>query len=155
MHNLKSNKMKNLLLAVTVMLFGYSASAQNTKTILDNYLSVKNALVNSDSKTASEAVEILYKNIKSENDFSKKEDLLKAVDKLNKAGNLEKQRAAFSEVSDIMWKLVETSDQINQPVYYQYCPMKKAYWLSTEKEIKNPYYGASMLTCGKVSETKK
>ena len=60
MHNLKSNKMKNLLLAVTVMLFGYSASAQNTKTILDNYLSVKNALVNSDSKTASEAVEILY-----------------------------------------------------------------------------------------------
>ena len=87
MHNLKSNKMKNLLLAVTVMLFGYSASAQNTKTILDNYLSVKNALVNSDSKTASEAVEILYKNIKSENDFSKKEDLLKAADKLNKAGN--------------------------------------------------------------------
>ncbi|MAQ74933.1 MAG: hypothetical protein CL613_01215 [Aquimarina sp.] len=32
--------------------------------------------------------------------------------------------------------------------------MKKAYWLSKEKDIKNPYYGSSMLTCGKVAETK-
>lgn len=44
---------------------------------------------------------------------------------------------------------------MNHAVYYQYCPMKKAYWLSMEKEIKNPYYGSSMLTCGKVIETKK
>jgi hypothetical protein len=51
-------------------------------------------------------------------------------------------------------ELVKPSDKVNQPVYYQYCPMKKAYWLSKEKDIKNPYYGSSMLTCGKVAETK-
>jgi hypothetical protein len=31
--------------------------------------------------------------------------------------------------------------------------MKKAYWLSPDKAIKNPYYGSAMLTCGKVTET--
>ena len=30
--------------------------------------------------------------------------------------------------------------------------MKKAYWVSQESEIKNPYYGSSMLSCGKVIE---
>jgi hypothetical protein len=36
-----------------------------------------------------------------------------------------------------------------------YCPMKKANWLSSSATIKNPYYGNSMLTCGKVVETLK
>jgi hypothetical protein len=80
--------------------------------------------------------------------------LLKATEKLSKASDLEKQRTAFNDVSTAMWKLVKVSDKVNEAVYYQYCPMKKAYWVSNEKEIKNPYYGPSMLTCGKVIETK-
>jgi len=39
------------------------------------------------------------------------------------------------------------------PLYQQYCPMKKSYWLSKDAAIKNPYYGKQMLTCGKVSDT--
>jgi hypothetical protein len=41
----------------------------------------------------------------------------------------------------------------SEPVYQVYCPMKKANWLSSSKEIKNPYFGSAMLTCGKVVET--
>ena len=41
-------------------------------------------------------------------------------------------------------------------LYVQKCPMansnKGAIWISTEKEIKNPYYGDAMLTCGSVIE---
>lgn len=147
--------MKNLVLALAVMLCGYTASAQDTQALLDSYLKVKNALVKSDSKAASEAVDAFYKKIKSEKDFAQKEALLQSVEKMNKAGNLEKQRAALNDVSVQMWKLVESTAKVDEPVYYQYCPMKKAYWLSTEKEIKNPYYGSSMLTCGKVTDTKK
>jgi Cu(I)/Ag(I) efflux system membrane fusion protein len=29
---------------------------------------------------------------------------------------------------------------------------KGAFWLSGEKEIKNPYFGEAMLTCGEVKE---
>ena len=46
---------------------------------------------------------------------------------------------------------------INQKVYVEFCPMadgdKGAYWASSEKEIRNPYYGASMLTCGEIKST--
>ncbi|GMN08075.1 MAG: hypothetical protein CMO82_00830 [Winogradskyella sp.] len=147
--------MKKLIVAITVMMFGFSAFAQNTGNLLNNYISVKNALVSSDSKAANTAISALNEAVKSEDNFAQKAELQKATEKLSKAGNnIEKQRAAFNDVSTIMWKLVKPSDKVNQPVYYQYCPMKKAYWLSKEKDIKNPYYGSSMLTCGKVAETK-
>jgi len=146
--------MKKNFLILLMLLLGYAASAQNTGALLDNYISVKNALVSGDSKAAAQASGVLYQNIKGESSFAQKEALLKAAGNMSKAASIEKQRAAFSEVSAILWKVVKGSD-ISQPVYYQYCPMKKAYWLSKEKEIKNPYYGSSMLTCGKVSETKE
>jgi Cu(I)/Ag(I) efflux system membrane fusion protein len=42
-------------------------------------------------------------------------------------------------------------------IYIQHCPMadsnKGADWLSKEKEIRNPYFGASMLKCGEVTKT--
>lgn len=146
--------MKRNLLVLAMLLIGYTAFAQNTGTLLDNYIHVKNALVNGDSKAAAQASGVLYQSIKSESSFAQKEALLEATESMSKAGGIEKQRAAFSEVSAILWKVMKSSET-NHPVYYQYCPMKKAYWLSKEKEIRNPYYGSSMLTCGKVSETKE
>jgi hypothetical protein len=57
-----------------------------------------------------------------------------------------------------MYELLKVS-KLETPVYYQFCPMAKggkgANWLSKESAIKNPYYGAQMLTCGKVVETIK
>lgn len=147
--------MKKLILALAVLFFVFPAFAQNTANLLNNYLNVKNALVNGDNKAASEATATLYESIKKEEGFNQKQELLQATEKLNKAGNIEKQRAELNNVSVILWKLVENDKKLNQTVYYQYCPMKKAYWLSTEKEIKNPYYGSSMLTCGKVAATKQ
>lgn len=137
------------------MLFGYSATAQNTSKILKEYIAIKDALVNSDRKMATKAIATFYQTIKSEKDFTQKASLVKETEKLSNANSLEKQRSAFNDVSVTLWKLVKTSSKIDVAVYYQYCPMKKAYWLSYEKEIENPYYGSSMLTCGKVTETKK
>ena len=146
--------MKNLILEIAVALFGYSASAQNTSKLLGNYMSVKNALVSGDSKATVQAVTALQESVKAEGDFDQKSALLKATDKMAKESSIEKQRAAFGDLSASMWKVVKKADKVGQPVYYDYCPMKKAYWLSYEKEIKNPYYGSAMLTCGKVTETK-
>jgi hypothetical protein len=46
-----------------------------------------------------------------------------------------------------------------QPIYHDHCPMynenKGAMWLSEMKEVKNPFYGAEMLTCGTVEEVIK
>ena len=47
----------------------------------------------------------------------------------------------------------------NTTAYFQYCPManndKGAYWLSSKKDILNPYFGDAMLTCGETKETIK
>jgi hypothetical protein len=44
-------------------------------------------------------------------------------------------------------------------IYIDHCPMyndnKGADWISKESGIKNPYYGAMMLTCGSTKETIK
>ena len=145
--------MKKLLLPV-ILLLGYSAFAQNTDKILNEYYSIKGALVNSDARAASAAIAALQQTVKADNAFTQKEALSGAVDKLAKAKAIEKQRAAFNDVSTILWKIVQDSDKVNGTVYYQYCPMKKAYWLSEAPAIKNPYYGSAMLTCGKVEETR-
>ncbi len=148
--------MKKIIFAMAVILIGFSAFSQNTSLLLNNYIDVKNALVSSNVKAAAETISILFNSVKKEENFTQKTELLNATEKLYKAGNnLDKQRAAFDDVSTIMWKLVKDSENVNGKVYYQFCPMKKAYWLSKEKDIKNPYYGSAMLTCGNVVETKE
>lgn len=146
--------MKKLFFLVVIMMFGYTSFAQNANKLLGEYLTIKDALVNGDSKAAAQALNTFLQSIKADGDFSEKKTLLKATEKMVKADDIESQRAGFNDVSTTMWKVVKKSDQVKGPVYYQYCPMKKTYWISREKDIKNPYYGSAMLTCGKVVETK-
>ena len=53
-----------------------------------------------------------------------------------------------------MFKKVEIS---SGSMFVQYCPMANdgdgGYWLASETEIRNPYYGDEMLNCGEVKET--
>jgi hypothetical protein len=69
--------------------------------------------------------------------------------------DISQQRTYFKTFSDNFYLLVKGISITPQPVYQEYCPMKKAYWLSSSNAIKNPYYGSQMLTCGKVSDTIK
>lgn len=147
--------MKKPFLLLALILIEFAALAQNTNSILVHYIRVKNALVSGDGSVASAHIDSLYNTVKKEDNFPQKAELLKTSEKLRKAGdNIDKQRAAFNDVSIAMWNLIKDSDKVDEAVYYQYCPMKKAYWLSHEKEIENPFYGSTMLTCGKVVETK-
>jgi len=67
------------------------------------------------------------------------------------------QRKAFSLLSNEMKTLVKASKPASGTLYLEYCPMANnnegAFWLSNEKEIKNPYFGDKMLKCGSVKET--
>lgn len=146
--------MKTLILMFAVSLMSVTAYSQNSESILNQYLKVKEALIKTDNKAANEHAVSLQKSIEITDSFGEKESLLKAVQKMVKATDIEKQRIAFADVSVIMWKMVKNNSEIKDAVYYQYCPMKKMYWLSKEDEIKNPYYGSKMLTCGNVSDKK-
>ena len=64
---------------------------------------------------------------------------------------IEHQREHFASLSSNMDKLIKGVKLSTEPVYEMYCPMKKAYWLSKDAVIRNPYYGKQMLSCGQVS----
>jgi Cu(I)/Ag(I) efflux system membrane fusion protein len=76
---------------------------------------------------------------------------------IQKSRDLEKQRLAFSPLSNHLIEAVETFGTQQEVAYKQSCPMafgdQGAYWLSEQKEIRNPYFGEAMLTCGDTEET--
>lgn len=71
------------------------------------------------------------------------------------AGDLAAIRAAFLQISNA---LIEASNRLGiaggAPVYRIHCPMafdgEGGDWLQATDAVRNPYYGASMLTCGNV-----
>lgn len=73
--------------------------------------------------------------------------------------DIEAQRKAFSNLSDNLYKSVKAFGLGGKDAFYDYCPMafnnEGAYWLSDQTEIKNPYFGDKMLTCGQVKEKLK
>ena len=73
------------------------------------------------------------------------------------ASGLAGQRLHFAALSNEMVRLVKKAGLHEGAIYVDYCPMalndKGAYWLSAEEEIRNPYFGEEMLTCGEVKET--
>ena len=69
--------------------------------------------------------------------------------------DIEQLRKAFQTVSATMIVMANTFKPLDETIYVLHCPMadnnKGADWLSREKEIRNPYFGSSMLTCGEVT----
>lgn len=72
---------------------------------------------------------------------------------------IDEVRKAFQQTSAAMIGLTRAFNPYSKPLYLQYCPMadgnKGADWLSLDKEIKNPYFGAAMLNCGEIKGTYK
>jgi Cu(I)/Ag(I) efflux system membrane fusion protein len=139
-------------------------------TVYDKYIGLKNALVKSDGREAGKESEMLKQaldkvdmNLLSGDSHMKWMEMLnamnEAVNKIAAAGDLNDQRLAFSTLSDQLYKAVKTFGLMSKTVYYQFCPMfnnsKGAYWLSEIKEIKNPYYGSEMISCGDTKEILK
>jgi hypothetical protein len=146
-----------------------AADADPLKPVLDAYYAVKDALVSSDGNTASTNATNLVKAIKavkmdqlaSEQHMvwmKVMKDLDFDADHISETKDVGHQRDHFSSLSDNMYKLIK-SGKPSEAVYYQHCPMAKegkgANWLSQIPAIKNPYYGAQMLNCGKTTETIK
>lgn len=71
-------------------------------------------------------------------------------------GDIKAIREKFISISNLMIAIAESFEPNISPIYIQHCPMansdKGADWLSQSKEIRNPYFGESMLTCGEVKK---
>lgn len=88
--------------------------------------------------------------------LSKSIEILGAI---SASTDLKNQRAQLVVLNENIVALAMNIKSPLETLYVQKCPMansnKGALWLSAEKEIKNPYYGDDMLTCGSVIDSIK
>ncbi|MCX2454120.1 DUF3347 domain-containing protein [Pedobacter sp. PLR] len=124
--------------------------------VYPHYIHLTTALTNGDvaeAKVAAQAIELGAKAL------SNPAAVLALATKISNATDIEVQRVAYAALSDDFIQRAKASGVTGGEIYVEYCPMamndKGASWLSNQKDIKNPYYGESMLTCGEIKETIK
>ncbi len=137
------------------------------KEILDGYLQLKNAFAKdntNDAATIATALQTTLINFnktaltaqqkKTFEDIA--DDAKEHAEHIGKnGGNIAHQREHFEMLSKDMYDMVKAFGA-GQVLYKDFCPMynkgKGAFWVSETKEIKNPYLGKAMPTCGTVKE---
>lgn len=151
-----------LMLALITTVFTQNSLAQDTtKTqpthLLNAYYQLKDNLVKSNAEAAAasagELVKAIHNTDKKIVNESIINNLLNNASAIAQTKDIQVQREKFAILSNNMIELAKLVKLSAEPVYQQYCPMKKASWLSKDKSIKNPYYGSAMLTCGVVKAT--
>jgi hypothetical protein len=181
MKNLKMNIVAMLLLAVSftnaqekdkmdqskMNMDGMKMDKMNdakAEAILADYFILKDALVADDSKKAAESSSKLKASLKVFDGSSYTADEQKELtdiieDATEHAEHIVKspidhQREHFKTLSKDITDMVAITGT-KSTLYEQFCPMydKGSAWLSTSNEVRNPYYGSSMLKCGKVQKT--
>lgn len=142
---------------------------EQLQAVFTAYLPVKDALIQSDAKTAGREAKSLQvaidkvdmKLVKEEAHMEWMKDLevlQEATRGIVNETEVEKARTMLSPLSDQLFHTLKKF-QIEVDGYRQYCPMafdnKGAFWLSDSDKILNPYFGDAMLTCGNVEEELK
>ena len=140
-------------------------SSDGAGAIVDDYLKIKNALVADNQEDAANASEMLFANF---NDFDKSsyssqeqkeltniiKDAKENAEHISESP-LEHQREHFDLLSKDVIDMIAITGT-DQKLYQDFCPMyndnKGAQWLSMTEEIKNPYMGSKMMSCGKMQK---
>ena len=151
--------------------FQVDATFQNQlASVFTSYVELKDAFVSSDAgKVKTEAKETNESLAKvdmklvsgaAHNDWmSYLTPLQSSLKEIQESSDIEAQRKAFSTLSDNLYKSVKAFGLGGKEAFYEFCPMafnnEGAYWLSDQAQIKNPYFGDKMLTCGEVKEKLK
>ena len=136
--------------------------------VFDAYIPMKNAFVASDAEEIQKRAQLVRDNLQAvdmellKGDAHMKwmgflEVMNPEISAIGNAADLSKQRIAFAKFNDAFYGALETFGLQHGTVYYQYCPMaiesKGAYWLSEIEEIRNPYFGDEMISCGETRDS--
>ncbi len=143
------------------------AFQQQLKQVYDNYINLKDALVEDNSVQASSDAKKLISSFRKIDMKLLKGEVHKqwmtleghiqsSASSISKSSEIETQRDHFKKLSTHLIKAVQLFG-VNEKVYVEFCPMADdnngAYWLSKEEQILNPYFGDAMLKCGEVKQT--
>lgn len=120
--------------------------------VYQHYIHLKTALVNNDDQEAKNGAEMLAKALTDAGNT----EIAAQANEIKASADIEARRSLFNTLSENLTAYIKQSKLVSGVIYKQYCPMANndngGYWLSNEKEIRNPYYGDKMLKCGTVEE---
>jgi Cu(I)/Ag(I) efflux system membrane fusion protein len=124
--------------------------------LVQPYLTLKDELVRSDAKAASATAKEMLVLLSDKKYAFSRLNLKSLLESIQKTDDIEEQRELFRLISNEMIQWVSSTQSVSSKLYVQFCPMannnKGAKWLSSEEQIRNPFYGDAMLTCGSVVE---
>ena len=146
-------QIKRLLMAATLFAtafgsFAADALMEPVKSVLDHYLMIQAGLAKDSIKGLDEHANAIAKAVKGDEMKMLSPDIAKQAEMVAKAKDLKAAREAFKPLSASLVKYL-ADNKAGKGVYHEaYCPMVKASWLQKEMEIKNPYMGKEMPTCG-------
>lgn len=120
--------------------------------VFNQYIQLQNALINTNAEDTAEEAKKLHQII-GDSEVNADEEVLALVSAMADSKDIKLQREKFQPLNDWMESKVEGGLK-SGTIYKQYCPMafdnQGAYWLSTDKNVLNPYFGDVMLRCGRV-----
>jgi Cu(I)/Ag(I) efflux system membrane fusion protein len=162
---MNQGKKAMVTMPLSEMKMQFSASFQKDfENVLKSYLLMKNAFVSSDAVQVSAFAKATASSLKVINASSlgkmEQSHIKKSIEMLDAIATndiLENQRTHYVILNENMVPIAMNIGSLDPTLYVQKCPMannnKGAVWLSREKDIRNPYYGEQMMTCGSVIET--
>ena len=131
--------------------------------LIPDYLQMKDAFVASQAPEVAKSAQVVLDQMKAidrsglgTTERQYLDTSLQFLEKIASNPVLEIQRDHFVHLNEHLVALTANLDSLGKTHYVQRCPMannnKGAIWISTEEEIRNPYYGDVMLTCGTVEQ---
>jgi hypothetical protein len=136
-----------LLLAILLAGRGLASAADTTSSMIDRAVAIQVSL----SHDKMDGVSANATGIATDAGSLGKpgEKIVAGAMALQKAKKIDEAREAFGRMSEALVAYLEAQKQKpGNGVRVAYCPMVRKPWLQKDGAIQNPYYGASMLTCG-------
>jgi hypothetical protein len=142
-----------LVLVILAIVVTTTAASESLKAIVDAYTQIQSQLaadkiddIKGPARAIAGQAATMGKNGQA---------LAKAANAIEAAKDLKGAREAFGPLTDAVmaagkaegWKDVEG-------VRIGFCPMASKPWLQKEEQVRNPYYGSLMLTCGELKPLK-
>ena len=137
-------RMIGLLLFLTLAAACSRVEEQVVSALFQNYLSAQTALANDNYAAAQKALQAL-----AQEPDEKIQVLAKEVADCE---DIDTAREKFQKLSEVVVGL-----SLPEKHVVAFCPMANdgegASWVQKEGELRNPYYGSKMLTCGEITKT--
>lgn len=118
--------------------------------VFDSYIKIQVALAQDSMAGLSTNATAIAKSVQADAAKTLSDDVAKQAERLAEANDIGAARDAFKPLSDSLIKYLDANKAHRSHFVRVYCPMAKARWLQTGAAVNNPYFGKSMLRCGKI-----